>query len=1241
LSQEFFIMRSNVATHLIRAISIACGALTVLVAQPAQAALSLSNTPLFLTVSVPPNVVLTLDDSGSMRRAFVPENCLADSSDCDHLDNRYEKSARRNLIHYNPNVTYPQPEGPNGTLLTTSFTSAWRNGFDRTGGTSQTVNLATSYRPTAYLDLNAGAVAEEFMGHNASDFRCNTTAGTPRCQYSLNGGSSWVTPSSPVSCPTTIGNATARHNFCRGTHDTGYDPVGMPAYYYVFDPTNNAVACAAANATSNNACYDLRLVTSTSGPGGTDERQNFANWYSFARTRNLATQTAASLAFSTLDPTVRVGWQALNSCNGGSSLIDTDCDGWKSNFSNISNAIRPFTGTHKSNFVSWVQQQPTASGTPLPTAMARVGGYFQTNGPYYNEPGNSASGQHACRRNYHIMMTDGIWTASQGGSPQDTSTYNLPQSVGTITQYQPMAPYSGSSTDTLSDVAFRYSVTDLRPDLPNEVTPIIRDTVGTEAQQFWNPKNDPYPWQHMVNFTIGLGLTGYLNAAGLTWAGDTYTGSYPNIANGMTAWPAANTTDNNPGNVADLWHAAINSRGKFFSADDPASLARSFGDVLGAITGDAGSSAALSANSTSIQPGNTYVYQAKFNKDWSGTLLAFQVDDVTGTVAGADNWDASENIPAWNLRNIFTHNGMQGVEFRNCTDLSVAQQLYLGTNSSGVADLYCQNRLNWLRGSPADEQSSTTGGSLRMFRNRPTNIMGDIINSDPAFVKAVDYGYSTLPDGIPGKSDYADYVSANAPETGGRLPMVYVGSNDGRLYGIRATVAPIALSGAEQFSYVPAGVYEHLARLTDPVYSHRFYVDGGITAGDAYLTLGATTAWRTIVTAGLNAGGKSIYALNVTDPTNFTANNVLWEFNDADMGYSFSQPQMGIMEDGSWVAVFGNGYNSTEGGAYLYIVNLATGALIRKIPVGTNIIGTDDNNGLSTPFLFDSDNDKMIDTIYVGDLQGNLWKFDVSGSSGSWQAAFAGAPLFQARDDSGARQPITSQPKVGGHPLGGHMVVFGTGRYLTLADITDMSVQTYYGIRDHGNTPVSTTDRSELQEQTISLQLNNQFGRDVRSISDNVPDWNTDRGWYLDLVDPVAPPNDAIGERVVSTSLIRLGRVIFVTITPSQDPCQPGGSSWLMELDLVNGGTFPESILDLNNDNLFDALDEVQGEVVSGVRNTSLGISKTPVWLDAEGKAFKVLTGTRGSFVTEKNATPNPPPPPSGEVSRRSWIQIR
>src|SRR5690606_24589265 len=136
-------------------------------------------------------------------------------------------------------------------------------------------------------------------------------------------------------------------------------------------------------------------------------------------------------------------------------------------------------------------------------------------------------------------------------------------------------------------------------------------------------------------------------------------------------------------------------------------------------------------------------------------------------------------------------------------------------------------------------------------------------------------------------------------------------------------------SGVEIFSYVPLGVYPTLARLTDPDYTHRYYVDGGITAADAYLTIAGVEKWRSVVLGGLNAGGKTVYALDVTDPMNFDETNVMWEFTDEDMGLSFSQPQVGLFanSDGAswtWVAVFGNGYNSDEGGTYLYVVDLAT-----------------------------------------------------------------------------------------------------------------------------------------------------------------------------------------------------------------------------------------------------------------------------------------------------------------------------
>jgi len=213
-------------------------------------------------------------------------------------------------------------------------------------------------------------------------------------------------------------------------------------------------------------------------------------------------------------------------------------------------------------------------------------------------------------------------------------------------------------------------------------------------------------------------------------------------------------------------------------------------------------------------------------------------------------------------------------------------------------------------------------------------------------------------------------------------------------------------------------------------------------------------------------------------------------------------------------------------------------------------------------------------------------------------------------------------------------VVFGTGRYLTSTDVFDSHVQTFYGIWDHG-AAVPTTDRSQLQQQSFDLQTD-AFNREVRSVTGNTPDWASEKGWYLDLLDPPNPPGTALGERVVSTALIKYGRVIFVTVVPSTDPCVPGGSSWLIEVDLLTGGTFAQSVLDLNHDGRFDDLDRAQNEVVNGTRIRGLGISKAAAWLDGgaggPNHAFKLLTGTGGTFATEINSVP---------LTRRSWIQIR
>lgn len=1154
------------------------------------AALSIAENPLFLTVSVPPNVVVTLDDSGSMSRAFTPDLCGNPNGICNNnpdssLDPRYVKSSHYNPIYYNPNVTYTPPVDASGTALTTSFSEAWVDGYAHSlpSISPDFFDLASKYRPSAGLFLHSATKSHQFMNHYGSDVRCNLVSGTDPCQYNSTSGTgtaTWVNMESPVvDCDT--------NNQCQARP--------MPAYYYVFDGNNSGCTGTDAQKSVDNDCYDIKIVSATSGPGGTDERQNFANWYSFYRTRNLATIASASLAFASLDESTRVSWQSLHTCrNSTSSLVTADCEGWEATATNFSNAIKPFTGTHKQNFYTWLFRLNTNTSTPLREAMQRVGGYYSTTGedsPYDNDLTSSGSGQLSCRKNFHILMTDGIWN---GG---------ITTSVGNADGGLP-DPYGDTNTDSLADVAYYYWNTDLTT-LANNLTPYVVDRTGSTTDQNNNPRNDPATHQHMVNFTVGLGLTPYLANTGLTWGGDTYSGSYLNIYANTTQWPV--TGANLDGNVADLWHAAINSRGQFFSADTPDALVTAFAKVKDAIQAATPSAAALAANSTSIQTG-ALVYQATFDsKDWSGNLVAYPVG--TGGVVGSEVWNAASKMPAPGARQIFTLDidnyaldGSNGANF-NWSALGASQMAYLNTDATGTTDTKGSDRLNWLRGQ-----------SVASMRAR-TSILGDIINSDPVFSHAEDFGYKTMASAE--GAYYESYVASKS----GRTPAVFVGSNDGMLHAFGSAGTGI-YAGVELFAYVPNGVYENLSKLTDPNYAHKYYVDGGPTVGDAYLN----GSWTTVLVGGLGGGGKSIYALDVSDVASPSSSMVKWEFTEADMGLSYNKPQIAPVNVGGtvvWAAIFGNGYNSPSEQAYLYVVNLHTGAQIAKIAAGAA-----GSNGLSTPALHDVNGDKIIDYAYAGDLQGNLWKFDLT------TFADQTTPLFAARNASAQVQPVTAQPVIGGHPNGGVLVYFGTGQYLQSLDPLDTKVQTFYGIWDNGSA-ITTNDRSELQVQIITAKTT-EFGADLRETSANSVDWTSKRGWYMDLDQP--SPN---GERVVTQALLRYDRVIFLTLIPSTDECVPGGESWLMELDAVTGGRTTTPNFDFNNDGNFDSSDYVaSGEPPSGIK-TTVGITKPPAWFTGtDGKDFKVMTGTTGGIQSLGNrgggGTPGVP-----SLRRTYWLQIQ
>ena len=278
-----------------------------------------------------------------------------------------------------------------------------------------------------------------------------------------------------------------------------------------------------------------------------------------------------------------------------------------------------------------------------------------------------------------------------------------------------------------------------------------------------------------------------------------------------------------------------------------------------------------------------------------------------------------------------------------------------------------------------------------------------------------------------------------------------------------------------------------LNKLTSPNYIHQYYVDGPPTAGDVFFN----GAWHTVLVGGLRGGGPAIYALDITNPSGFTessaASIVLWEFSnvntsasstdttswDANLGYTFSQPAIVRMANGEWAAVFGNGYHSADltpagdGKAYLYIVDIETGRLIQKFGPLSNLT----SNGLSTPAPVDVNGDNIVDFIYAGDLQGNLWKFDVTSTSpNSWNVAFSSSPLYTALDASSNRQPITTRPQVGANPTGtGFLIYFGTGKYFESSDsnITGATTQTFYAVWDKNDGTTHGFARSDLQQQTV------------------------------------------------------------------------------------------------------------------------------------------------------------------------------
>jgi type IV pilus assembly protein PilY1 len=654
---------------------------------------------------------------------------------------------------------------------------------------------------------------------------------------------------------------------------------------------------------------------------------------------------------------------------------------------------------------------------------------------------------------------------------------------------------------------------------------------------------------------------------------------------------------------------------------------------------------------------------------------------------GATRWNAKDRIPAAAARNIVTFDPVanQGVDFLwgalNNNQKKVLDNASLSLSTSPI--------LNYLRGDQSNE-----GDGAGDYRER-TVVLGDIVNSDPLFVGSEDLGYSTLPEGsLPSGTGYAGHVSLKNSNP----DMLYVGANDGILHGFQVDINPAnGQEGDEVFGFVPnAAISPELVTLaTDQNYTHKYFVDGAPAYGDVFfdsawhtVLIGSMGSGSTTVTGGADGtGGRSFFALDITNPYSFNSTKVLWEFsnrNHADLGYTIPVASVVRLTNGAsstsprWAAIVANGYNSPNGKAALYILDIKTGAMIGGQPIVADSPATKDN-GLSTPTPVDVDGDKIIDYIYAGDLKGNMWKFDVTSSDpANWGVANAGKPLFVAcaanQDPCTAanRQAITTKPGVvtatATDQGSGVMVGFATGKYFETGDQNvpaTPQIQSVYGIWDKCDktnaatcTDGAVSSRGQLEEQKITAEqfitaLDSEFrfttacevayGNTPPSIlATGCAGGKNRRGWFMDLKSPTLGGQ---GERVVSDPIVRQDRVIFVTLIPVNTTCEPGGTGWFMELQ-INGARFTGSPIDVNKDNKIDENDLIGDLAMSG-KKSKHGIIQKPAVVGGSGDKEVKAFGFEDTFKdteleckeTGCGGPPSAPPPPSG-ATRRSWRQI-
>lgn len=1121
-------------------------------------AAELAQAPLSAGTRADPNLMFIIDDSGSMRFEIMPESHIAASSrflyprpssvyegygggsyanivpSFDDPFGAYSRSPQTNALYYDPSVTYRPWMTADGSRMAPANPRSARHNPSRPVAGGRNLTVATEER------------ADGWVGD---------------CRAIGDGG--------PVGCEPVLSYERVCGRFgCYNRQTQSYAMSFFPALYFMHeggdyndlesyrrveirpssapfegDGRDGRSDCANADASVPSCSYE-------------EEIQNFANWYTYYRSRTLAARAGIGEAFSQLDESIRIGFDTINS--GGSITRG-----------GVQQGVRAFSGEGRATFFERLYAHDVpAAGTPLRRGLQRSGSYFeQDDEPWRDDPAsNQRRDFQSCRASYALLMTDGYWS---GDSPyfignadgEDGSQISGPG--GQSFRYRHAPPYADTVSPTLADVAMHFWKRDLRPNMTNDVP--------VNAQ-------DPAFWQHMTTFGVGFGVQGEVDPDD-AWRATSNGGEidWP----GVDDFNSGDESRSDRARLDDLVHASVNGHGGFFNAANPQAFLDGLDRLLGAIVSRQDSSTVpVAVNSDTIGPDARLIEAGFRSTDWSGELRGYRL------LSGERRelvWDAGQLLRERpEERRLLTWGGRDGA-----------------TLGSETGDLDA-DQLRWLRG------ASVEGLRSRVPEGQSApNLLGDIVNSEPFLL--------------------------SPPEGSERPGMVFVGANDGMLHGFSAE------SGQELFGYLPSELIlaesqgrgrkrgqgqAPIEALMEPSYLHQYFVDGSPTARNVDIADGPAA----VVVGTQGAGGRSVFALDVSDPGDMTAEDVLWEFTHEALGEGVTHPSISRIDyrgEPRWVAIFGNGYNSASHQATLFVVDLQSGELLKRFDTGVG--NKNAPNGLAPPAVTRWPSyDRNSHFAYAGDQQGNMWRFDLSDLSSEPEKLLAGSE----------QQPITARPQLEFKPGDPRtlVVMFGTGSYQFSADRNDRHEQRLYGLMDRGENSPSPIEADEADDLLIEQRAfpGSSAGRSIRTVRPTNAVRDTSRGWYLRLPE---------GERMVSMPTLPSGiyhqRALFSTLRPPVGQCTAGVDGFVYSLRIDTGGGGSRAFFDVNRDGIVDDADNlaISGDSVEVVAGVALGSGQSQVVMTDPETGEGVLAGSIGNAAQRTGISPS-------AAGRQSWRQI-